>query len=165
MPLVAKMLANKLVLFATLALASSQAAFAQISPLTVFPPSDPVAIKRGATATAKVKVSIRQGFHCNTNTPSDEYLIPLKLTFAPVGGLESTGVVYPKGKDEKYEFSATPLNVYSGEFELTATFKAAKDAPKGPSKIVGKLRFQACNDKMCLAPKTLEVTIPLQVSD
>ncbi len=155
-------MANKLVL-STLFLAG--ACFAQMSPLTVFPPADVVAIKRGATATAKVKVSIRQGYHCNTNTPSDEYLIPLKLTFAPVGGVESTGVVYPKGTDEKYEFSVKPLNVYSGEFDLEVTFKAAKDAPKGPAKIVGKLRFQACNDKMCLAPKTLEVTIPLQISD
>lgn len=152
---------QKLLLFLILCSAS----FAQISPLTVLPQAEAVAIQRGGTASAKVKLSMKPGFHCNTNTPADEYLIPLKLTFVPAGGVESTGVTYPKGKDEKYEFSAKPLNVYSGEFELIATFKAAKDAPKGPSKIVGKLRFQACNDKMCFSPKTLEVTIPLQVSD
>lgn len=141
------------------------AAFAQMNPLTLYPPTDAVAIKRGGTATAKIKAMLKPGFHCNTNTPSDEYLIPLKLTFAAAGGIESTAVVYPKGKDEKYEFSAKPLNVYSGEFEIAATLKAAPDAPKGPTKFVGKLRYQACNDKMCFAPKTLEVVIPLQISD
>ncbi len=104
---------------------------------------------------------VRPGFHCNTNTPSDEYLIPLKLSFAPGAGIESTGITYPKGKDEKYSFSPKPLNVYSGEFEITAAFKAAADAKKGSATVSGKLRYQACNETMCFAPKTIE--IPLQV--
>ncbi len=122
-------------------------------------------VKRGSTGTAKIKLTLKAGYHCNTNTPADEYLIPLKLTFAPGDGVESTGVTYPKGKDVKYEFSAKPMNVYSEEFELTANFKASANAAKGPGKVMGKLRFQACNDKMCLAPKTLEVVVPVQVTE
>lgn len=128
-------------------------------------PPETLVVKRGGSASVKIRITIRPGFHCNTNTPSDEYLIPLKLTFAPGGVIESTGVTYPKGKDEKYDFSPKPLNVYSGEFEVTASFKAAADAKKGPANVVGKLRFQACNDRMCLAPKTLDVTIPVQVTE
>ena len=140
------------------------ASFGQVNPISVAS-LEPVALKRGGTASVAVKVKLQAGYHCNTNTPADPYLIPLKLSFAPLGGIESTGIVYPKGKDEKYEFSEKPMNVYSGQFEIKADFKAAPDAPKGLGKIVGKLRFQACNDRMCFAPKTLEVTVPVQVSE
>jgi hypothetical protein len=133
--------------------------------LSVVPPEG-MSIKRGATASTKIKVNVRPGFHCNTNTPSDDYLIPLKLSFVPgTTGVEATTIAYPKGKDEKYSFSNKPLNVYSGEFEITATFKAAADAKRGVEKVTGKLRFQACNDSMCFAPKTIEFQLPVVISD
>jgi hypothetical protein len=133
--------------------------------LTVEPPPS-ITIKRGGAASVKIKVHVKPGFHCNTNTPSDDYLIPLRLTFvASPNGVESSGVTYPKGKDEKYSFSAKPLNVYSGEFEISASFKAAPDAKKGSTNIAGKLRYQACNDTMCFAPKTIEVQVPAVVID
>lgn len=140
------------------------ASFAQTNQITV-QPSEQLTIKRGAAASAKVKLRLREGFHCNTNKPSDEYLIPLRLTFAPASGLESTGVTYPKGKDEKYSFSEKPMNVYSGEFELVANFKAAADAKKGIASITGKLRYQACNDSMCFSPKTVDVVVPVLITE
>jgi len=33
----------------------------------------------------------------------------------------------------------------------------------GPAVMTGKLRYQACNDRMCLAPKTLDVSLPVEV--
>jgi hypothetical protein len=143
------------------------ASFAQINQLTVEPPPT-LSIKRGGTASVNVKAMLRPGFHCNTNTPSDDYLIPLRLTFAAADtapGVESAGIVYPKGKDEKYSFSNKPLNVYSGTFELQANFKAANDAKKGSGTLIGKLRYQACNDTMCFAPKTIEIKLPVVVHD
>ncbi|BDC51240.1 hypothetical protein F183_A35560 [Bryobacterales bacterium F-183] len=152
-------------IFSTLLLASSSFLFAQgPNSLGVTPPSE-VALKRGVPTPAKIKLKLPPGLHCNTNTPSDEYLIPLKLSFAPTNGLESTGVTYPKGKDETYSFSKKPLNVYSGEFELQASLKAGADAPVGPQVFNGKLRYQACNDTMCFAPKTIDVKIPVVVSN
>ena len=79
--------------------------------------------------------------------------------------MEFTGAAYPKGKDEKYEFSAKPLNVYSGDFELPVHFKAGADAKKGMGTMTGKLRFQACNATMCLPPRTIEVPVPVFVNE
>ncbi len=39
-----------------------------------------VKAKPGSTVEAKVSLQLRQGYHVNSNTPSDDYLIPLKLT-------------------------------------------------------------------------------------
>jgi hypothetical protein len=122
----------------------------------------PLPAKRGSSVQAKLKVSIQPGFHANSNTPSEDYLIPMKLTWTP-GPLESPTVTYPKGQMEKYEFSDKPISVYTGNFELTTSFKVPANAPVSPAVMSGKLRYQACNNKSCFPPKTVEVKLPVQV--
>jgi len=130
--------------------------------LTVGEPQK-VAGKRNAAVEAKIPVSVRPGYHVNSNTPTDEYLIPLKLTWTSTGALEGGSVTYPKPSMEKYDFSEKPLSVFTGNFELMANFKVAANAPAGPGAAVGQLHYQACNDRACFPPKTVEVTVPYQV--
>jgi Disulphide bond corrector protein DsbC len=111
----------------------------------------------------KIPVTVRPGFHVNSNAPSDEYLIPLKLTWKSGGALEGGQVAYPKPSLEKYEFSEKPLSVFTGSFDLVASFKVAANAPGGPGAAVGQLRYQACNDRACFPPKTVEITVPYLV--
>jgi hypothetical protein len=134
---------------------------AQGNLLSVEPPAA-VPAKRGSTVQAKVKVVLQPGYHANSNTPTEDYLIPLKLTWTP-GPLESPVVSYPKPQLEKYEFSDKPISVFTGNFELTTTFKVPSNAPVGPSIMAGKLRYQACNNKACFPPKTVELKLPVQV--
>jgi len=113
--------------------------------------------KRGTTVAAKIQARMREGYHCNSNTPSDEYLIPLKLTWTPAP-LEVTDVVYPKAQMEKYSFSKDPLSVYTGDFEIVTHFKVPASAALGGMVLPAKLRYQACNDETCLPPRTVPVT-------
>jgi len=122
-----------------------------------------VAGARNAAVQVKIPVTVRTGYHVNSNTPSDDYLIPLKLTWTSTGALEGGTVTYPKPTLEKYEFSEKPLSVFTGNFELVANFKVSANAPAGPGMAVGKLRYQACSNKACYPPKTIEVTAPYQV--
>jgi hypothetical protein len=39
----------------------------------------------------------------------------------------------------------------------------ASAANLGPAVLTGKLRYQACNDRTCLIPKTIEVTLPIEI--
>ena len=118
--------------------------------------------KRGTAAETKIAVSIEPNFHVNSNTPSDAYLIPLSLKWEP-GTLEANGVVFPKPQMEKYEFSDKPLSVFTGDFSLVAKFKVPAGAAQGPGIMLGKLRYQACNNNSCFPPKTVEVRLPFQV--
>ena len=118
--------------------------------------------KRGAAAQARIAVSVQPGYHVNSNTPSDSYLIPLKLTWT-AGALEAGEVVFPKPRMEKYEFSDKPLSVFTGDFDLLARFKVPAAAPAGPGVMVGKLRYQACSNNACFPPKSVEVRLPYQV--
>jgi hypothetical protein len=122
-----------------------------------------VAGKRNDAVQAKIPVRIQPGFHVNSNTPSEDYLIPLKVTWTETGALQGGEVAYPKPSLEKYEFSPKPLSVFTGNFDLIARFKVAPNAQAGPGMAVGKLRYQACNNKACFPPKTIEVRVPYQI--
>jgi thioredoxin:protein disulfide reductase len=127
-----------------------------------FDPPPPLRAKIGATVEAKVPLSLQEGYHVNSNTPSDSFLIPLTLTWSK-GVLEPAGVVYPKPRLEKYQFSPDKLSVFSGSFELVAKFTVPAGAAAGPAAMNGKLRYQACNDKMCLAPKNMDVALQVDI--
>ena len=144
------------------ALLSSLCCFAQSNPVLTIAPPEKVTARVGSTVAVKLSLELRSGYHCNSNKPNDDYLIPLKLTWA-AGPLESPEVVYPAPQLEKYSFSETPLSVYTGNFELTTKFKVAASGTPGMGTATGKLRYQACTDRMCLPPKTIDVSVPLDL--
>lgn len=125
-------------------------------------PIEKIAAKPGATVRVSLTATIDEGFHVNSDKPNDPYLIPLKLTWNP-GALEKPSLTYPKPETAKLPFSQKPVTIYTGSFVIDTQFKVASNAKPGPSEITGKLRFQACNDRECLIPRTLDVTVPLEV--
>jgi hypothetical protein len=130
--------------------------------LTVEPPQK-VTGKRGAELTAKLAVSLREGYHVNSDTPHEAYLIPLKLTWT-AAPLEVASIIYPKAHDEKYQFSPDqPLSVFTGNFEIVTKFKVPGDTTTGLTMVAGKLRYQACNNTMCFPPKTVDVKLPVEI--
>jgi len=139
-------------------------AFAQTAPTNVltYTPPQALTVKAGGTADAALSLKLDPAYHVNSNTPSDPYLIPLRLTWNP-GPLEAVEVLFPRPRTEKFGFSQTPLSVFTGEFNITTRFRAASAAAIGPGVLTGKLRYQACNDRTCLTPKTIEVTIPIEI--
>ena len=143
-------------------LAASSLSFAQINVLFI-PKPEAVAGKPGSTIEVKLALQLRQGYHVNSDKPPDPYLIPLRLTWDS-GPFTSTEVVYPKPDLHKVEFSAAPLPVYSGKFELTTRLKIAANAQPGLVNVPGKLRYQACDDRMCLPPRTVDLTLPVSIS-
>jgi len=129
--------------------------------LTIVPPAK-LTVPRTGPITELLKVQIQSDYHVNSNKPNEEFLIPLKLTW-DLGALVSPVVEYPKPDQLKSDFSDQPLSVYTGSFELRTRFQRAENATLGPGFLTGKLRYQACNDKMCLPPRTLDVRVPLLV--
>ena len=135
---------------------------AQMAPTLSVSPVPTVKARKGAVAVVQIKASLPAGFHANSNTPSDEYLIPLTLKWTG-GPLETDGISYPKGTMEKYSFSPKPLSVVTGEFTLTTKFKVPSNASSGMAAENGTLKYQACNDRMCFAPKTVNVSFVVNI--
>lgn len=122
----------------------------------------PLHLKRGATADARVTIELRPGFHVNSNKPNDEFLIPLKLTWL-AGAIDAGAIDYPAPKLEKATFSTQPLSVFDGTFAIVTHFHAPQNAPAGAGTLKGRLRYQACNDRECLMPKTIDIAVPYDV--
>jgi hypothetical protein len=149
-------------------LAASSLGFIQINAVAqtnvlMMPKPEPVAAKAGTTVEVKLPLQLREGYHVNSNMPPDPYLIPLRLSWES-GPITAAEVVYPKPDLHKVEFFAGPLPVFSGRFELLTRFKVPASVQPGLVNIAGKLRYQACNDRMCLPPKTVDLTLPVSVS-
>lgn len=136
--------------------------FAQTSLLTVAPLA-PVAGAPGDSVKAALRVKIGSGLHANSNAPADPFLIPMRLTWNE-GPLESSSVVFPKPEIRSLGFSKRPVSVFTNEISILTTFKIAAGARPGSASVTGKLHYQACDEKSCFPPATLEVTLPVEIT-
>ncbi len=125
-------------------------------------PGDPIKVRAGEAIRIPLPVQVDEGFHVNSNKPADEFLIPLRLTWS-AGPLESAEITFPKPQLGKYSFSTKPVSVFTGSFAIVTRFKVPSNAEPGTTEITGKLHYQACNDKSCLTPKTIDVRLPIEI--
>jgi hypothetical protein len=143
-------------------LLASLCCFGQINVLNVAPLRK-ITVPVNGTAEASVALQLRDGYHVNSNTPADAYFIPLRLTWG-AGPVEAVSVIYPKPQMEKLAFSEKPVSIFTGNFEVVTKFKATAGATLGQNVMTAKLRYQACNDRMCLPPRTVDLSLPVEVS-
>jgi DsbC/DsbD-like thiol-disulfide interchange protein len=122
-----------------------------------------ITVPRQGEVQAPLRLSMRPGYHANSDKPSEDYLIPLRLTWDPKAPVETVEIVYPRPKLEKFEFTEKPISVVDGDFEIVTRLRRTPNAMPGPAFLSGKLRYQACNDKMCFPPKTIDVKVPLLI--
>ncbi len=115
---------------------------------------EPVA--RGSSFQLAVVLKIRPGFHINARKPSADYLIPTDLRANLPAGFKS--------ELRTFAFTKTPLNVYEDKVILRVPLSAQSDAPLGAQHVPLKLRYQACNNEVCLPPVTLDVDAPVTVA-
>ena len=71
--------------------------------------------------------------------------------------------VLSAGQEFKKDVEGKPISVYTGSFDVVANFKVKGDAPAGPGAVAGKLKYQACSNKACYPPKTIDVNVSYQV--
>jgi hypothetical protein len=152
---------KKISLLCLTALLASSCFAQSITPLTI-EPLQKVVVERGKSTTIKLQGKILAGYHVNSNKPNEDYLIPLRLTLT-ADPLIVEAVKYPAGHDEKYSFSDKPLNVLTGNFDILVTVKAPEKLEPQMHVLLGKLRYQACSDKACLTPKTIEIRVTADV--
>lgn len=124
-------------------------------------PSPGIRITGPGPLRVPITVRIRRGYHINSDKPNDPYLIPTHLSWPDVLPLRVESVAYPPAEEVKYDFSDKPLSVYSSRVEIVTTFHV-ESVPADPGELRGSFRFQACNDKACLPPKTLPVRVPVR---
>ena len=117
----------------------------------------------GESGDLHVRLQIREGYHVNANPPSLPYLKATEIELKPADGISVEFITYPDPLVRTFAFSETPLKVYEGETNLKVRLKADKSAAPGKHNLSAKLRVQACDEKLCYAPGSLDVTVPVNV--
>ncbi len=107
---------------------------------------------------------VGSGFHINSNTPKDEFLIPTALKMDLPTDIVLGKIQYPEGKDLTFPFMPDEkLNVYSGDFAIMVAVHPLKSVVPGKYVMHGVLRYQACDNAQCFPPKTLPLSFEVKV--
>ncbi len=120
------------------------------------------AATRGAAARGSVVMNIPGGLHVNSNRPNSEYAIPTRVSLT-ANGAKGVSVSYPRGRNRKFGFSDDALNVYEGRAVFPFTVKIPANFKGDTLKVRAVVKFQACTEEVCYAPKTQEITLTAKV--
>lgn len=120
-------------------------------------------VEAGKENTAIVMVVVKKGYHIQRDSVSDEYLVPTTIAIETVGSITIEQQTFPRSKTIRLEGSDIPLRVFDGEIAIRVVLKAAANIQRGKCVLQATLRYQACDSKSCLAPKTLAFVVPIEV--
>src|SRR5688572_30495567 len=109
-------------------------------------------------------VSLPEGLHVQSDKPRDPSLIPTALTIDAPAGVKVTQLIFPHPTDFAQEGQAQPLAVFEREFVVGAELEIDRGATAGELTVPARLRYQACNDKVCFRPTTAATAWTLRVA-
>jgi len=121
-------------------------------------------VPAGGTTRLALTVVLPEGLHVQSDAPRDPSLIPTTVTIDAPAGISVAGLRYPEPSDFAQEGQPQPLAVFEHEFVTGAEIAVAAAAPVGEVVIPGRLRYQACDDRVCFAPQTAQVSWTIRVT-
>jgi hypothetical protein len=134
------------------------------APTVTAAPAAPVTLVPGKPAKVDLAFRVETGFHINSNTPRSDLLLPTVLRFQPPANMALSKVSYPPGQDLSFAFlPGEKLNVYTGDFIVAATVTAGPSLAPGSYRVPGTLRYQACDNRQCYAPKEIPISFDVNV--
>lgn len=133
-------------------------------PSVTVAPAALTTIARGESGWVTLHFEVGEGFHVNSHTPSEKYLIPTALTWDPPTDIVIQEVTYPKGELRSFAFAPnTKLSVYAGAFMTTVQVHPLSNVVATRYMVHGRLKYQACDNAACYPPRTLPVEFEIKV--
>jgi DsbC/DsbD-like thiol-disulfide interchange protein len=113
---------------------------------------------RNQTLTFDLVATMKPGYHVASNIAP---AYPLKVKLLDNDAAQLQNVVYPAPKSHK--LGDETLSVFDGDVRLKLTLKIAPNAPAGRTVLTGKVSYQACDDRACLRPDSIDIKLPLDI--
>ncbi len=123
------------------------------------------AFHSGSSGYLAITAFITDGWHINSPSPPDSYMIPTLLKVKMPDGIIAVGTLYPEAEEKMLEISDSPLPLYEGQVTFGILFEISKDIKPGNYKITATLNYQGCNNMTCLQPAYSSVEIELNVAE
>jgi hypothetical protein len=115
---------------------------------------------RGDSAALKVRIVVPEGWHIQSNAPLDDFLIPTEVK-AAAQGFTFGKPVFPKPLLKELEALGGEVALFEDTVDVKVPVfrKGAGRNPEATAaalrKADVKVRYQACNDTQCLAPREI----------
>src|SRR5262249_8540849 len=123
----------------------------------------PGPVAPGGTFEATVTLTIKSGWHVYANPTGTENLIPTTVSLAPGQHAKLVKVDYPAGQIKALEASGgEKAALYEGTAKLKVRIQLDGSSKEAPDSLKLQVRYQACNDRACLAPTSLAVPVSLK---
>lgn len=117
----------------------------------------------GSSGFLAVTADIAEGWHINSHTPRDEYLIPTTLNVTAPAGITIERILYPAPDLRRLAISEERMSLYHGTVTFGAVLAVERSAQPGPYTLTATLGYQGCNDMTCVAPADATVELTLTV--
>lgn len=118
----------------------------------------------GSTARAALTAEISAGWHINSHTPPDDYMIPTVLNVEAPEGLKVARLLYPEAEEKELGISDIPLPLYEGTVTFGAVIEISEDIAPGEYAITLILDYQGCDNMTCLQPESKSVELTVNVT-
>jgi len=124
----------------------------------------PLPVRAGSSARVEIAFRVAPGFHINSNRPNSGLLAPTVMKLDPPTDISIAKLTYPAGRDLSFPFAPNDkLNVYTGDFTVSALVSAARTTPPGRYRVHGNLKYQACDNKACYPPSQMPVAFDVKI--
>lgn len=151
-------------LVGTLPLAAQPVSSASATVITPSLLADADLLVAGKPFRLAVVADIKPGWHVNSHTPKEDYLIPTEISIDDAPGFTFGPTVYPKHVERKLAFSDQTLAVYEGKVVFRIDGRVGENAEPGPRTLTATLAYQPCNDQQCLPPTQIRATLSIDVA-
>src|SRR5579859_5851418 len=115
--------------------------------LELQPPAAP-----GSKVLARLEAKIEPGWHLYSLTTPAGGPIPTTIRLADNAAIERFRVFEPKPKRARDPVFNLDVETYEGNPVFLIEIGTKKDAAAGPTEVATEVRYQMCNDRLCLPP-------------
>jgi thioredoxin:protein disulfide reductase len=127
--------------------------------IDVVKPSKPLV--PGKPAKLMIQFNVASPYHINSNKPLDDSLKPTSVEFESTSGVHIGKAIFPAPQIRKL-FSKN-LTVFEGTVTVEVELTPAADLKQKEIDLRALVRYQACDDQVCLMPDSLPLEIKLPV--
>ena len=120
--------------------------------------------QRGRVVQAAVVLDIPGGYHVNSNRPLSKYDIATVLKVEGLSGVRIGAISYPRATVRRLKASNNePLALFEGRAIMRFTVTLPPNFQPGMTELRASVRYQSCNDEVCFAPQTRQISMPIGV--
>jgi DsbC/DsbD-like thiol-disulfide interchange protein len=120
--------------------------------------------KPGSHMIVSLSAQVEEGWHVYGLNQVEGGPTPLRITMDPNGIVQPAGTPSGTPPVKKHDVSFDlDTEVFARPFTLRVPVQVKPHTAVGSQDIAFNVRFQACNDHVCLPPRTVHLTVPVQI--